>query len=121
MPYSCGFARSRRQPSRSLLSRLKFGYRYLYSRFQRREVAWDHSPKADYVDRWILVSQSISQAPNVAPRNCRAEGDRQISQLCTGFTDDEQRMLNGENGLLILAERLSTETSSEPFDAVDII
>lgn len=46
-------------PSGSLLSRLKFGYRYLYSRFQRREVAFDHSPKADYIDRGILVSQSI--------------------------------------------------------------
>jgi len=78
--------------------------RCLDSRFQRRQITLNQQPETIRIHGVVLVTQPVSQAAYVTPRNSGAEFRCESSKLRRRLADDEQCMLDCEQHLLVFFE-----------------
>lgn len=89
-----------------MLAPLQFPQRSRGGGFQRRHITLNHAPEAHYINAVVFMPKPVSQAANIPPINLGAEFRSQLPKFCRRFADDEQRVLHGEEFLLVFDETL---------------
>jgi hypothetical protein len=84
--------------------------------FQRRQITLDGQPDCQRIDTVVLMSQPISDAPNIIPRNARQKLLGIITESARRFAQNQELSLHRSTRLFVCLESGEIYTLGEPLD-----